>query len=146
MFLEQSQIHNVDSKTLKAICKLESGHNAYVINVNKSIFDIQRGAHWFDTWIGANLYMDTILDPLGLNYDIGICQINTQHLDRLQLDNEDLLDAQKNIEIAAKIYRYNLTQCDGNRRCALSMYNTGYKNSTIGMKYADKVESIMRRM
>lgn len=139
-------MYGVDEKTLKAICKLESDHNPYVINVNESIFDIQRGSHRFDTWIGANLYMDTILDPLGLNYDIGICQINEQHLQRLQLDNEHLLDAEKNIEIAARIYRFNLKECEGDRRCALSMYNTGYKNSTVGMRYADRVERIMRRL
>ena len=68
-------------------CKLESNHNPNVINVNKSIFDIQKGSHYFDNWFTANLYMDTVLDPLGLNYDIGICQINKIHLKRFKMDN-----------------------------------------------------------
>ncbi len=122
-----------------AICKSESNFNPYVINVNKSIFNIQQGPHYFDTWIGANIYMDLVLDPLFLNYDIGICQINTVHLDRLELDNEDLLEDEKNIETAAKIYSSNLKTCNGDTICALSMYNTGYKNSSIGRKYAKKV-------
>lgn len=138
-FIDISNEHDVSYKTMMAICKKESNLDPYVINVNKSIFNIQKGPHYFDTWIGANAYMDLVLDPLFLNYDIGMCQINKVHLDRLNLDNEDMLDEEKNIEIAAKIYKYNLRQCGNNIICALSMYNTGYKNSTIGKKYAYKV-------
>ena len=122
-----------------AICKKESNFNPYVINVNKSLFDIQKGPHSFTNWISANAYMDLVLDPLFLNYDIGICQINKLHLDRLGLDNEELLNEETNIEVAAKIYKWNLKSCNGNTMCALSMYNTGYKNSSIGKRYAKKV-------
>lgn len=141
-FVENSKKHNVNYKTMMAICKVESNHKAYAINVNKSIFNIQRGSHYFDTKFGANLYMDTVLDPLFLNYDIGICQVNSQHLDRFNLDNEDLLDIDTNIETAAKIYLYNMRACKNNIRCALSMYNTGKKNSKTGRAYANKVLSI----
>jgi hypothetical protein len=131
--------NSVDHMTLMAICKQESNLKEYVVNVNKSIFNIQKGGHYFDTWIGANSYMDFVLDPLFLNYDIGMCQINKIHLERFDLDNEDLLDKETNIEIAAKIFKWNLKACRGNVRCALSMYNTGYKNSSIGKAYAKKV-------
>lgn len=145
-FLDIGKAHNVNHKTLMAICKKESGLKPYVINVNKSLFNIQKGPHYFDTWIGANSYMDFVLDPLFLNYDIGMCQINKVHLDRLDLDNEDLLDKETNIEVAAKIYYWNLRQCNNNTICALSMYNTGYKNSTIGKRYAKKVLEKRKQM
>jgi soluble lytic murein transglycosylase-like protein len=138
-FKEQSEKYKVNYKTIHAICKKESNLNANVVNVNKSIFDVQRGPHYFSNSISANIYMDFVLDPLFLNYDIGICQINSNHLKRLKLDNEELLDEEKNIEVAAKIYKYNLKACKNRIMCALSMYNTGYKNSTIGKKYARRV-------
>lgn len=138
-FIESADKYNLDYQTLTAIASVESNHKSNVINVNESIFDIQRGPHYFDNWFTANLYMDTILDPLGLNYDVGICQINKMHFDRYDLDNEDLLDDEINIDIAAKIYKWNLRKCRGNTTCALSMYNTGKGNSSKGLRYANKV-------
>ncbi len=142
LFIENGNKYNINYKTLHAICKKESSLNVNVVNVNKSILDIQRGPHYFTSAFKANLYMDFVLDPLLLNYDVGICQINKQHLDRLKLDNEDLLDRETNIEIAAKIYRYNLKICRGDIMCALSMYNTGTRNSKRGRTYARKVIAI----
>lgn len=139
IFIEKSKKHGVNHRTIKAICKIESGHRNNVVNVNKSIFDIHRGGHYFESAFRANLFMDYVLDPLFLNYDIGICQINKQHLKRLNLDNEDLLDPEINIDTAAKIYAYNVKYCKGDLVCALSVYNTGKKNSSIGRKYANKV-------
>ncbi len=138
-FYDIAKQNNVNHKTLIAICKKESNLKPYVINVNKSIFNIQKGPHYFDSAFTANLYMDFVLDPIFLNYDIGMCQINKVHLDRLDLDNDDLLDEETNIEVAAKIYKWNVKACKGDIICALSMYNTGYKNSSIGKLYAKKV-------
>ena len=139
LFLETGNKYNINHKTLRSICKTESNFHANVINVNKSLFDIQKGPHYFSNSISANLYMDYVLDPLLLNYDIGLCQINKTHLARLKLDNEDLLDEGNNIDVAGKIYKYNLGACDGDLMCALSMYNTGRKSSTVGRRYANKV-------
>lgn len=146
IFIEKAKEYNINYKTLHAICQKESSLNVNVVNVNESILDIQRGSHYFDSAFKANLYMDFILDPLLLDYDVGICQINKQHLDRLELDNEDLLDRETNIEIAAKIYRYNLKACNGRIICALSMYNTGTKNSKRGRVYARKVIAIRDKL
>ena len=146
IFMEKGKKYNVNHRTLYAICKVESNHNENVVNVNKSIFNIQQGPHYFNSAFKANLYMDYVLDPLLLNYDIGICQINKQHLDRLDLDNDELLDRELNIDTAARIYKYNLGKCDNKIVCALSMYNTGYKNSTVGRKYAQKVLRIRERL
>lgn len=139
LFVHYSKKHNVNHKTMKAICKTESGLRPYAINVNKSLFNVQKGPHYFDTWIGANAYMDLVLDPLFLNYDVGLCQINKSHFERMGLDNEDLLDEEKNIEAACKIYSYNVKACDGDLYCALSMYNTGKKHCAAGLQYAQKV-------
>jgi soluble lytic murein transglycosylase-like protein len=146
LFIEKAKEQNINYKTLHAICKKESSLNVNVVNVNESIIDIQRGPHYFSSAWKANLYMDLVLDPLLLNYDVGICQINKQHLKRLKLDNEDLLDRETNIEIAAKIYRYNIKKCRGDIICALSMYNTGQKHSKRGIAYAKKVLKIRKRL
>jgi len=145
-FIQSGMKYNVDYKILTAIASVESNYKSNVVNVNESIFDIQRGPHYFDNWFTANLYMDTILDPLGLNYDVGICQINKMHFDRFDLDNEDLLDDEINIDIAAKIYKWNINKCKGNVRCALSMYNTGKAYSKKGSRYANKVLKAKLRM
>jgi len=146
LFIEKGEKYNLNYKTLHAICKKESGLNVNVVNVNESIFDIQRGPHYFTSAFKANLYMDFVLDPLLLNYDVGICQINKQHLNRLKLDNEDLLDRETNIDIAARIYRYNLKVCRGNIMCALSMYNTGTRSSKRGIAYAKKVIRLRNKL
>ena len=145
-FIESSQRHKLDHHTLMAIAEVESGNESNVINVNESLFNIQKGPHYFDNWFTANLYMDTILDPLFLSYDVGICQINVQHLDRNGLDNEDLLDDEINIELAAKILRHNLNLCKGDYNCALSMYNTGERNSEKGRRYTKKVLRARKRL
>lgn len=145
MFQEAANKHNVNYKTLYAICYKESKFTSNVVNVNTSIFNIQQGPHYFDNWFTANLYMDVILDPLNLNYDVGICQINEQHRERLYIDNEDLLEDETNIDVAAKIYAYNVKACNGDLKCALSMYNTGKKKSSIGYRYAQQVINIRKR-
>lgn len=145
-FVESAQKHKLNHHTLMAIAEVESGNESNVINVNESIFNIQKGPHYFDNWFTANLYMDTILDPLFLSYDVGVCQINVQHFERNGLDNEDLLDDEINIELAAKILRHNLDTCRGNYRCALSMYNTGERNSARGVRYTNKVLRARKRL
>ena len=146
IFEEKAIKYNVDKNTIKAICYLESGNKPYAINVNHSIFNIQKGSHFFDNSITANLYMDFVLEPLFLSYDIGFCQINNQHLKRFKISNEDLLNKEKNVEIATIIYSENLKICKGNKKCALSMYNTGNKNSTRGIKYTEKVLKIEEKI
>jgi len=146
VLIEKGHKYNVNYKTLHAICMKESSLKPFVVNVNKSIFNIQKGGHYFDNAFSANLYMDTVLDPLNLNYDIGLCQINKIHLKKNNLDNEDMLDFEKNIDMAARIYKYNVRVCKNDVVCALSMYNTGKKNSSVGKKYAQKVLKIRKKL
>lgn len=146
IFIEKAEKENIDYKMLMAICKHESGFKEYAINVNKSIFNLHQGPHFFSSKFSANFYMDYVLDPMLLNYDVGFCQINKQHLKTFNLSNEDLLDKEENITIAARIYKQNIVSCKGNEWCALSMYNTGKENSNVGKKYAQKVISLKNKM
>lgn len=139
LFIDTGKKYDINHKTLRSICKTESNFHSNVVNVNKSLFNVQKGPHYFNNYVSANLYMDYVLDPLLLNYDIGLCQINKSHLKRLKLDNEDLLNDKTNIDIAGRIYKYNLKACKFDLMCALSMYNTGKKNSKVGRRYAKKV-------
>lgn len=146
ILIDTASKEKVDPLTIKAICYLESGLKPLAINVNKSIFNIQQGPHFFDSSVAANIYMDTVLDTLNLSYDIGYCQINNQHLDKFDLDNEDLLDIETNIRIASKIHYKNMLACKQNLMCALSLYNTGKKKSEQGFNYAKKVLNIKKRL
>lgn len=145
-FVEIARKENVNHKTIRAICEHESGNYDYVVNVNKSRWNWKQGPHYFKNKIAANFFMDIYLKPFGMNYDIGVCQINSQHFKRFNLDNEDLLDRETNIMVAAKIYKANVIACNNEIVCALSLYNTGRKNSTIGKAYAKKVLAIRARM
>ncbi len=145
-YVEIAKAENVNYKTIRAICEHESGNYDYVINVNKSRWGWKQGAHYFKNKMAANIFMDVYLKPFNMNYDVGVCQINTIHLKRFNLDNEDLLDKATNIRIASKIYKENVITCKGEIMCALSMYNTGRKKSTIGTAYANKVLKIRSRL
>jgi len=73
------------------------------------------------------------------NFDTGYCQINSWWLKRLNINVEKLLDKNYNIDLAVRIYKDNLRICKNDIYCALSMYNTGKKNSSIGKRYANRV-------
>jgi hypothetical protein len=136
-FIEAGKRHHVNYKTLRAIAEVESHNYDYIVHLNYN--HIFSGSHRFDGYLGANAYMDYVLDPTFANYNIGVCQINKIWLDIYDLDNEDLLDRETNIDIAARIYKQNLKRCKNNIYCALSLYNTGRKKSKIGRKYANRV-------
>ncbi len=148
IFESKAKENDVNPKTLKAICQHESDNNAYAINVNKTKNKKNKdfiGSYNFVMNVEADLFMNTVLEPMKLNYDIGYCQINSQHLGK-SLANIDLLNIEKNIEKAAKIYKYGVDYCSAKKsknqlECSLSMYNTGKTNteSPIGAKYAKKV-------
>lgn len=147
IFEEKAKKMDINHKTLKAICKHESSNNPYAVNVNKKNNPGNEfiGSYKFSMAVEADLFMNTVLEPMGLNYDIGYCQINSQHLHQ-KLANVDLLKIDRNIEKAAEIYKYGLEVCRTKEtgdllECALSMYNTGKINtvSSIGRTYAAKV-------
>lgn len=148
IFAKKAEALNVSSDTLKAICNVESKNNPYAVNVNqtKDAKASLVGSHSFQIEEEADLFMNVLLDPKKLNYDIGYCQINSQHLKANNLENVDLLDVEKNIDMAAKIFKENVEYCEmrgikPTLNCALSMYNTGksHNKSKVGAAYAQKV-------
>jgi len=145
IYKEKAKLYKIDYKTLRAIAEVESDNIPYVINVNKKEKKYE-GSHVFKTVKEADEYMDKVLEKNKLNYDIGICQINSWWLKRLKLKNEDLLNPTKNIEISARILKHNLYICNNNLECALSVYNTGKKDSKVGNLYAKKVLKARKRI
>jgi len=134
LYKSQSAKHNVNYKTVHAICFTESSESPYVIHVNEGKYS---GPHRFKTSRSALNYINRKLQYS--NYDTGICQINSWWLNRLNITPSHLLDKKYNIGLAAKIYSDNLKRCKNEIYCALSIYNTGKKKSSIGKKYAHKV-------
>jgi len=141
IYIKAAKKHSINPKTLHAICVIESGEHPYAININTGKY---KGSKYFKSYSSANNFMDRYL--YSSNYDIGYCQINNWWLTRLNLNNEDLLDKYLNVDIAAKIYKDNVKRCKGEIVCALSMYNTGKGNSSIGKKYAKKVLRQRRKL
>lgn len=135
--------YSINHKTLRAIAKRESSERDLVINVNSWLF---KGSYAFSSKLSAALFMDLLLDTTGQNYDVGRCQINSYWQDVLEIDSNELLHASLNVDVAAFIYKGNVERCSGNAICALSMYNTGKKNSKIGRAYALSVLKIRSKL
>lgn len=130
----------VPPQTLAAVVIQESGGNPYAINVN--------GRYRLDrtpvTRREAVVVIEQLRGGAYGSFDIGLGQINSVNLERLQLVPEQLLDSCTNLRVAA----YLLGQCyakapDGapQRRLAfaLSCYNTGRFDRGLTNGYVDRV-------
>ena len=140
IYVKLGKKYNLDYKLLLAISKKESNFNNLAINVNanKSNKDLI-GSHKFKD-INEAIDYTYKLDKLKLNYDAGISQINSNWRKYYKLENKDLFLIEKNVNLSARILRDNLNKyCNQDLTCALSVYNSGYKKSTIGLKYAEGV-------
>ncbi|WP_045762233.1 lytic transglycosylase domain-containing protein [Xanthomonas albilineans] len=131
----------VHPQTVQAIIQHESGGNPYAINNQvrsyypSNLTDAKRIAY---EQIAA-----------GRSTDIGLMQVNSQHLRRYNVTPEALLDPCTNIRIGTTILRQNYAQTWAKYQAekpallaALSMYNTG--NETQGMQngYVFKVARV----
>lgn len=76
----------------------------------------------------------------GHSVDIGLAQINSKNLPRLNLTVEQVLDPCTNLQASSRILKEGYERA-GNLPGALSAYNTGKTDSSIGEKYAAKVFS-----
>ena len=74
----------------------------------------------------------------GDNVDMGLAQINSKNLPALGLTVEQVFDPCTNIAAGANILAAGYART-GSLGGALSMYNTGRSDSTIGAAYAQKV-------
>lgn len=132
--------YNINYKILKGITRVESNFKNLAINVNrnKKHKNLQ-GSHYFNNKKEAIDFANKI-DSLGLNFDMGYNQINNNWKNIHFKKYDELFDTTNNITISAKILSYNLKRyCNNDMICRLSVYNTGYKKSSIGKKYANKV-------
>lgn len=128
----------VSPVTLAAIIRVESGGRPLAINVNKGPSltghrTYAEAAAAARTWIAR-----------GYSVDIGLMQVNSQHLPRLGLSVDQVLEPCTNIRVGATILHSNYQRAVERRgpgqaalMDALSMYNTGsfvrgYSNGYVG--------------
>lgn len=130
----------VHPDTLNAIIKVESNYNQL------AIYDNTTGASYRPQSKEQAIYLTGNFLSSGHSIDIGLMQINSQHLAKLNIDYKDLFDPCYNIAIGTKILssfyrehaRGNPTdQPDMTLLKALSSYNTG--NPRKGKRYVNKI-------
>lgn len=85
-------------------------------------------------------------DPIAVSHtgDIGIMQVNKEHLKYFGYSESDLFDMEKNIIAGTRLLREELNRF-GNEFDALRAYNCGSpkaKKSRCGISYAKKVQGI----
>lgn len=119
----------IDPVTMGSIIKQESGGVPFVINDNTG-----KKVYKFNNKQDAVLKAAELIS-VGNSIDLGLAQINSKNLARLGLSVEQVLDPCQNIAAGAKILQENYERTNS-LPAALSMYNTGKSNSSIGKKYA----------
>lgn len=78
-----------------------------------------------------------ILD--GHSVDIGLAQINSKNLPKLNLTVEQVLDPCTNLQVSQSILKEGWRRSGGDLVMTFSAYNTGKLNSAVGQKYAAQV-------
>ena len=130
----------VHPDTLNAIIKVESNYNQL------AIYDNTTGASYRPQSKEQAIYLTEIFLSSGHSIDIGLMQINSQHLAKLNIDYKDLFDPCYNVAIGTKILsgfyreyaRSNpMDQPDMILLKALSSYNTGSPHK--GKRYVNKI-------
>ncbi|BBJ98607.1 lytic transglycosylase domain-containing protein [Xanthomonas campestris pv. campestris] len=128
----------VHPQTVQAIIKHESGGNPYAINNQVRSFYPTR----FDD--AQRIAVEQV--RAGRSTDIGLMQINSQHLTKFGVSPVDLLDPCTNIRIGTTILARNYAQTWAKYRAekpallgALSMYNTGNESRGLSNGYVSWV-------
>jgi type IV secretion system protein VirB1 len=131
----------VASVTMMAIVRVESGGNPLAMNVNgknrllRQPRSRQQAIDWSEWLIGR-----------GYSVDMGLAQVNSANLRRLNLSVADLFDPCANLAAGARILSANYA--DASRRfgseqaalqAALSAYNTGNHRKGFSNGYVAKV-------
>lgn len=128
----------VHPETVTAIIQQESGGNPYAINTQVRSYQPKTQ--------GEAIEILRVGFAEGRSIDIGLMQVNSQWLGRMQVTAEQLLDPCTNIRIGTTILSQNYN--DAWRRygaerpaliAALSMYNTGNETRGVNNGYVGKV-------
>lgn len=135
----------VDHKTLAYIVAHESSNRQYVINVNYGSPQLDRQPKNHAETLAAI----RSLEAAGINYDLGIAQINSSNFDKLGVTPDELLDPCKNIESGAIILTDCFQRASRNTtneqlalRQALSCYNTGSFERGFSNGYVQHIERV----
>ncbi|MGB7301776.1 MAG: lytic transglycosylase domain-containing protein [Burkholderiaceae bacterium] len=134
-------ISGVAPGTVEAIIRVESAGNplALATNPRQTLPPVR-------TLAQARELLDKLLAQ-GVNVDIGLMQINSQHLKRFSVSGRDLLDPCTNVFVGSSIlasdYQRALLKHQGNAqnalRAALSAYNTGSLSRGLTNGYVNKI-------
>ena len=122
----------VDPVTMAAVVKQESAGQPWAVNNNTTKKSTTFGSK------AAAVAAAVAAVGRGDNVDMGLAQINSKNLPVLGLTVEQVFDPCTNIAAGANILAAGYART-GSLGDALSMYNTGRPDSTIGAAYAQKV-------
>lgn len=141
MALASTCAPSVAPTTLLSVARAESGFDPLTIGINTAP---HRSLH--PTSAAETVAMAHTLMRRGVNFDIGVAQINSRNLPRLGLSLEDAVDPCKNLAAEAVVLRENFVAAQrrlpGSQqalRAALSAYNTGNPERGLRNGYVDKV-------
>lgn len=138
---------NVAPTTMLAIIKVESRGNPLAINVNgqkrlaRQPASLNEAISWAD-WLISR----------GYSVDMGLTQVNSQHLKRLGLSAQTVFDPCLNVAAGGRILTENYT--DASRkfgsgqaalRAAISAYNTGNHTTGLSNGYVRKVTAAVHQ-
>ncbi len=132
---------NVAPNTLLAVVRVESGGNPYALNVNGSQRLLRQPSSRQEAVAWASW-----LVTRGYSVDMGLAQVNSQHLARFGLTVEQMFDPCTNLAAGGRILgdsyasaaqRYGLGLPA--LRAALSAYNTGNHRDGFSNGYVAKV-------
>ena len=131
--LMQTCAPNIAPTTLAAIVRHESGWNPHALHNNTLKSSIKASSKEEAVAIATKMI------KAGQSVDMGLGQINSQHLARYKLSVEQVLEPCTNLKIAQDILLDGWKVSGGNLIGTLSAYNTGKTNSAIGLRYANAV-------
>jgi type IV secretion system protein VirB1 len=139
--LAQQCAPTVAPLTLQAIIRAESGFNPLAINVNGG----RRLARQATSRAQAASWAQWLVEH-GYSIDVGLMQINSVNLRRLNISVQDAFEPCTNLRLGAQIllYGYQRSLRAGHRGrsaliAALSAYNTGDLNKGVRNGYVAKV-------
>lgn len=131
--LMQTCAPNIAPTTLAAIVRHESGWNPHALHNNTLKSSIRASSKEEAAAVATKMI------KAGQSVDMGLGQINSQHLAKYKLSVEQVLDPCTNLKIAQDILLDGWRVSGGNLMGTLSAYNTGKTNSAVGLRYANAV-------
>jgi type IV secretion system protein VirB1 len=126
---------------MEKIVTAESGGNSLAIHDNGT------GQSYFpETLTDAVAIASKLLKNRDASVDLGLAQINSRNLARFGATLQDAFDPCSSVKMGATIYAEGLQAAvsaglssDAAVRAALSRYNTGRLDSSVGASYASRV-------